>query len=119
MKVLYKNKKVEGVCESEAKAKKFFGGKRNLADSLLSRVTALKQAESIKDIVVQPQFRFHKLNGKLDGFFAMDLTNKNCKWRIIIEPLQEDENKYTPCDIDKIATLVQVVRVEEVSKHYE
>ena len=41
------------------------------------------------------------------------------QWRIIIEPLDENEQTYNPCNIDEIAENVRVVEIMEVSKHYE
>lgn len=43
-----------------------FGGNNILATSLLARINALKQADTIKDIIVQPSFHFHDLKNK-DG----------------------------------------------------
>lgn len=66
-----------------------------LSNSLMARINALKQADNIKDIIVQPTFHFHKLinkNGRdLEGYFA----------------------------IDEIAKNVRIVGIAEVSKHYE
>ena len=41
------------------------------------------------------------------------------QWRIFIEPLDENEQTYNPCNIDEIAENVRVVEIMEVSKHYE
>lgn len=54
MEVLYASKKVEQQCTSVKAAKKLFGGDTTLATSLLARVNALREAETIKDIIVQP-----------------------------------------------------------------
>ena len=54
LKVLYSNKKTEEICEDFAKAKRFFGGKEILAISLLSRINAINEAETLDDIRVQP-----------------------------------------------------------------
>ena len=40
-------------------------------------------------------------------------------WRIIIQPLDENEEPYDPCNIDEIAGVVRIVEVKEVSNHYE
>lgn len=73
----------------------------------------------IKDIIVMPTFRFHKLNGKLEGFFAIDVKTRRDKWRIILQPLNEEENVFDPCNIDEIAAVVKIVEIREVSAHYE
>ncbi len=104
-------------------SKKFFNGNTLLANSLMARINALKQADTIKDIIVQPAFHFHKLinkNGRdLKGYFAIDVKSRREQWRIIIEPLDENEQTYNPCNIDEITENVRVVEIIEVSKHYE
>lgn len=92
MELIYTNAKIEEQCTSLKAARMCFGGNNILATSLLSRINALKQADTIKDIIVQPSFHFH------------DLKNK--------EP-------YVPCNIDEISSNVRIVEIVEVSKHYE
>ena len=50
----------------------------------------------IKDIIVMPTFRFHNLKGKLDGYFAIDVKTIRDKWRIVLQPLDEEENVFDP-----------------------
>ena len=64
-------------------------------------------------------FHFHKLSGNMDGFFAIDVKTRRDPWRIIIQPLDENEEPYDPCNIDEIAGVVRIVEVKEVSNHYE
>lgn len=123
MKVLYATDRVENLCENLKVAKKFFNGNKMLASSLMALINALKQADTIKDIIVQPTFHFHKLlnkNGKnLEGYFAIDVKSRREQWRIILEPLNEKKDPYNPCKIDEIAASVRIVEIREVSKHYE
>lgn len=123
MKVNYSTEKVKNLCENLRIAKKIFDGNTLLANSLMARINALKQADTIKDIIVQPAFHFHKLinkNGRdLEGYFAIDVKSRREQWRIILEPLDENEQTYNPCNIDEIAENVRIVEIMEVSKHYE
>lgn len=119
MKIIYANAKVENQCTSLKIATKFFGGNNSIAISLHSRINAIKGADVIKDIIVTPQFRFHKLQGKLDGYFAIDVKTRKEKWRVILCPLDEDEKQFNPCNIDEIASVVRIVEIREVSAHYE
>ena len=94
-----------------------------MAISLFSRINALQQSETIMDIILQPQMRFHKLtnkgkNNNFEGYFAIDVKTKRDKWRLIIEPLDDDE-KLIPCNIDLIAKIVKIIEIKEVSNHYE
>lgn len=119
MKIIYENTKTEKQCTSIKEATKLFGGDKKLASSLLARINAIEQADVIKDIIVMPTFRFHNLKGKLDGYFAVDVKTIRDKWRIILQPLDEEENVFDPCNIDKIAAIVKIVEIREVSAHYE
>lgn len=55
----------------------------------------------------------------MDGYFAMDIKARKDPWRIIIQPLDENEKSYIPCNIDEIAGMVRIVEIKEVSNHYE
>lgn len=123
MELIYSTDKVEEQCNSVKAAKKLFGGNVPLAHSLLARINALKQADTIKDIIVQPTFHFHNLENKygrdLKGYFAIDVKSRKDQWRIILEPLNENKEPYDPCNIDEIAESVRIIEITEVSKHYE
>lgn len=93
-----------------------------MAVSLLARINALMQAVTLKDIVVQSQFRFHALKNKkgkdLKGYFAIDVKTRKEPWRIILQPLNEQNEPFDDVDIAKIASVVRIVKIEEVSNHY-
>ena len=65
--------------------------------------TAMYQSEGSKQII----------------YFAIDVKSRRDAWRIILEPLDENQNPYNPCNIDEIAEVVRIVEIMEVSKHYE
>ena len=94
-----------------------------MSKSLLARINALGSADNIKDIIVQPAFRFHTLRNKkgkdLEGYFAIDVKSIRDPWRIIMQPLNSDKQPYNPCNIDEIAESVRIVEIAEVSRHYE
>lgn len=123
MELEYVSEKVKLQCTSVKAAKKLFGGDAVLTRSLLARINALSNADTIKDIIVQPAFRFHDLKNKkgrnLEGYFAVDVKSIREPWRIILQPLNKDKQPYDPCNIDEIAEYVKIVEVMEVSKHYE
>ena len=68
---------------------------------------------------MMPTFHFRKLNGNMDGFFCYRRKNEERSMRIIIQPLDENEEPYDPCNIDEIAGVVRIVEVKELSNHYE
>ena len=123
MELEYATEKVKSQCTSIKNASKLLGGDMILTRSLLARINAINSAENIKDIIVQPTFRFHALknkNGKnLEGYFAIDVKTIREPWRIILQPLDENKQPFNPCNIDKIAVKVKIVEIMEVSKHYE
>ena len=119
MDIRYANNKVEKQCTDLKTAVKLFGGDKNMAISLMSRINAIEQANVIKDIILMPTFRFHQLKGKRKGYFAIDVKTIRDKWRIILQPLNDDEMIFDPCNIDEIATIVKIVEISEVSAHYE
>lgn len=123
MDLVYASDKVKSQCTSIKAANKLFGGDATLSKSLLSRINALRSANNIKDIIVQPTFRFHALKNKkgkdLEGYFAIDVKSIREPWRIIVQPLNSDKQPYNPCNIDEIAEYVIIVEITEVSRHYE
>lgn len=94
MELRYKNTKTKELCTSLKAARKFFGGNDLLAQSLHARVNALMQAENLKDIIVQVHFRFHSLQGERSGTYAIDVKSHRDPWRIIIQPLDKNEEPY-------------------------
>ena len=123
MELVYATDKLEKQCTSVKAAQKLFGGDAVLARSLLARVNALREADTIKDIIVQPTFHFHDLKNKkgrnLEGYFAIDVKSRKEAWRIILQPLDQSKQPYNPCNIDEVAAIVRIVEIMEVSKHYE
>lgn len=123
MELAYSSEKVKSQCTIVKAANKLFGGDMALTQSLLARINALESAETIKDIIAQPTFRFHGLKNKkgrnLEGYFAIDVKSIRDSWRIILQPLDENKEPYNPCRIDEISNVVKIVEIAEVSKHYE
>ncbi len=123
MELEYSSEKVKLQCTSVKAANMLFGGNSALTQSLLARINVLKNAENIKDIIVQPAFRFHGLKNKkgrnLEGYFAIDVKSIRDSWRIILQPLNENKEPYHSCNIDEISNVVRIIEITEVSKHYE
>lgn len=122
MKVLYKDKKVEKICCSLSETTKYFGGDKGLAKCLIIRINYLNHFPTIDD-VIRSNFGFHNLKNKLgrnlEGYFSINVKTKVQPWRIILEPLDENNMPYKICHIDEIRYKVKTIRILEVSKHYE
>jgi proteic killer suppression protein len=57
--------------------------------------------------------------GNYEGYFAIDLCSRADKWRLILQPLDDEKKIFEPCNIDEIADKVKIVNIEELSAHYE
>ena len=119
MKIHYASSEIELQCTSLKAATKLFGGGKHLATCLLARINAIERADVLKDIIAMPPFHFHNLRGKMEGYFAIDVKTRRDKWRIVLQPLDEEEQPFDPCHIDEIAAIVKIVEIREVSAHYE
>lgn len=66
MELVYASETLKSQCTNIKAARKLFHGDSQLSISLLARINALQQAETLKDIIVQPTFHFHKLKKKAE-----------------------------------------------------
>ncbi len=123
MEIEYSSEEVKNQCESVKAAKKLFNGDMQLVTKLMSRVEAISAAETLKDIVIQTQFRFHKLKNigksRLEGYYAIDVKTRREPWRIILRPMREKGQAFDTFNVDELADKVEIVEIREVSKHYE
>lgn len=112
MRVDYKNKKVEKQCRSFKDAKKQFPEK--VAKKLVKLINFIEAAENLESVINNPVYHFHKLNGNLDGLYAMDIDGRSKAYRLIAT--------FDGYDVEavfsKSISIVQI-KIEEVSKHYE
>lgn len=123
MELVYSDKNTQSVCTSEQAALKLFGGNKKLVRALFSKIQALEAAVVLRDISQMPQFHLHPLKNKgrskLKGYYAIDVSGRSGPWRIILQPLSNNHEALDGSNIDEIAGIVRVVKIEQVSKHYE
>lgn len=112
MKIDYGNSEVEEQCTSLRRAKKDFPEK--VAKKLLKHINFIESADNLKSILDYRPFRFHKLIGNKNGFYAIDIDGKRSSYRMIIK-FDEYDNEQIFGDPNKI----EVIQIKEVSKHYE
>ena len=103
MELIYASEKLKEQFTSLKAARKLFGGNTPLSVSLLSRINALENANTLHDIVVQPAFHFHNLINNRKGYFSIDVTSRREAYRIILQPLDENREPYDDPRIDQIA----------------
>ena len=118
MRLVFADSDVEKVCTDRRVAKKLFGGNEPLVRSLFARLSFLESARSIEEVRRYPGMRFHSLRN-IGGVFAVDVKTVREPWRIILQLLDGNGNPFEPCEIDKVAPFIEILSVEEVSKHYE
>lgn len=119
MQLEYASNQLKKICSNNRAAQKYFGGDKDLVRHFLARINQFKNAKTIKDIIILHPCRFHKLEGNRSGYFAVDIKSPKTPWRIILQPLKDDKSIYDPCHIDEIANIVTIIKITEVSKHYE
>ncbi len=120
MEVKYKDEDLEKFCHDYKKASKKLAG---FANDLLAKMNFIEQANSFKDIRNYSPFNCHQLGKKkkdYEGLWSLDLKGRKTSWRIIVAPLDENENIFIPKDdFYSICDTIKIIRIEEVSNHYE
>ena len=116
MKIIYSNNKTKRICNDYKTAVKKLGSQ--VADKLMDLMNAIESFPNLFDIHQFPQYGLHSLIGNRNGQYSMVISKKT-KWRLIIYPLDENENKLLDkskeTEMLKMAVMVEIV---EVSEHY-
>ena len=112
MKLIYTNKTVKKQCTELRRAKKDFSDK--IAVKLHQLINFLEAADSLASVTAFPKYHFHQLKGKRQGQFALDIDGRRCSYRLIVEFREEDLEKVFPSPVE-----IEILKIEEVSNHYE
>lgn len=99
MKVKFRTRKLERCYQESSRAIREFGPQE--ARRYIERINIIKQARNLEELQSLPGLRCHPLKGNRSGQWAINLTGF-CR---LIFTLQGDE--------------LEIVRIEEVSKHYD
>jgi toxin HigB-1 len=97
-KVSFRTRKLQRAYEESDRAIRAYGPE--VGRRYIQRINVIKAARSVEDLKVQRPLRCHELQGKRAGQWAINLTDR---YRLI----------FTISDLE-----FDVVRVEEVTKHY-
>lgn len=120
MDVRYKSAELDEFCHDRKKAAKKMAG---FADDLFAKINFIEQAASFSDIMAYPPFHCHQLGNKkkdLTGFWGLDVKGRKTSWRIIVAPLDDNDNIIIPGpDFKSECKSITIIRIEEVSNHYE
>lgn len=99
MEVLFRTRKLEKEYREHRRADQAYGSE--VARRYIERINIIKQARDIEELERLPGLRCHKLKGDRQGFWAVNLTGR-CR---LIFSLEGER--------------LEIVRIEEVSKHYD
>ena len=97
--IIFRTKKLEKCFSQSKQAIKAFGDA--VGRKYIQRINIIKSTKKIEDLKGMPGLRFHALKGNRSGQYAINLTGF---YRLIFT--LEDET-------------LNVVKIEEVSKHYD
>ena len=98
MEIRFRTRKLEKQYLNAKEAEKAYGAQ--VARRYIQRVNILKSARSFEELYAISVLKFHPLKGDRDGEYAIALTGF---YRLIIRNIGE---------------VYDIVRIEEVSKHY-
>ncbi|MFC6176233.1 hypothetical protein ACFQAV_05245 [Companilactobacillus huachuanensis] len=115
----YRSRRVEKICTNLKKSRKELGLKT--ADALFGLITLLESSASLEDINALRIFRIHKLIGDRKNYYALDIDGRSSGYRLIIQPIgvngetiANNEN----LELRFFYSSINIIEVEEVSKHY-
>lgn len=115
MKIVYKDKKIERLCNDEEYANKYIG--KDVTIKLMKVIYLLRSVSSLSDIYVYKSLNLHKLKGDLKDLYSIYL-GKNTGYRLIIKPMN-DELEIIVIKDTKEFKEVKNIEIVEVTKHYE
>lgn len=115
MEILYKR----GTAEKQfsSKYKKSWKYPAQVQRKLEAAENFIEQANSLLDIAKYPPFRFEHLKGKRKEEWSIRLGNTG--YRVTMIPCDDKGNEITEGDIMAQCKMIRIVKVTEVSNHYE
>lgn len=115
MKIIYKNSNAEKQFSSQHRQKWKYPKKVEI--KLIAMENYILNAESLQDIVNYPPFHFHSLQGQRKKEWSLYLGNTG--YRVTLIPCDDSGQEITSGDIIAQCKMIKVVKVTEVSNHYE
>jgi plasmid maintenance system killer protein len=115
MKILYTNETVKKQFSSEYKKKWRYP--EQVKKKLEAAENFIMSSNSLLDIANYPPFRFERLQGNRKDEWSIRLGNTG--YRVTMIPCNENGNEIVEGDIMKQCKMIRIVKVTEVSNHYE
>lgn len=115
----YRNHAVEKLCTNLKASRKKLGART--AEALFGLVNLLESAENLEDVNILRNRHIHRLSGTRQGQYAMDIEGRANSYRLLVQLL--DDNEDAAENIENVSltlfySKIQIVKIEEVSKHY-
>ena len=115
MTILYKNETVKKQFSSEYKKKWRYP--EQVKKKLEAAENYILNAESLLDIANYPPFKLERLQGKRKDEWSIRLGNTG--YRVTMIPCDDDGNEIVDGDIMALCKMIKIVKITEVSNHYE
>lgn len=110
---------MERLCTDLKASKKKLG--LRTAEALFGLINLLESAENLEDINALRNRHIHKLSGKRQGQYALDIEGRAKSYRLLILLLDDDERVAVNIENDSVIgfySRIQIIQIEEVSNHY-
>lgn len=125
MDVEFKTNKLKKCYESLKKAIQEWG--QEVGPRYIERVNLLKAIERLDDLQSFPQLHYHMLKGDREGQHAVRLTGfMRLIFTVEVKAVEQESKELEHLngeteqgDMSKQIVKVEVIRIEEVSKHYD
>ena len=115
MKIIYKNGTTKKQVCSEYKGTWKYP--EQVKVKLIAAENFIKNASSLLDIANYIPFHFERLKGKRKHEWSIRLGNTG--FRVTMIPCDDDENEIVNGDIIAQCKCIKIVKITEVSNHYE
>ena len=115
MNILYENKFAEKQFCSRYKKKWKYP--EQVRKKLEAAENYMINADSLMDVANYPPFHFERLRGNRKDEWSIRLGNTG--YRVTMIPCDENENEILEGDILANCKMIKIVKVTEVSNHYE
>ena len=115
MNIIYKNETAKKQFCSEYKKNWRYPSRVKLKLEAIENY--ILNAETLIDIINYPPFRFEKLKGKRKNEWSIRVGNTG--YRVTLIPCDDNGSEFVEGDIISRCKTIKIVKITEVSNHYE
>lgn len=115
MQILFKNETARKQFSSEFRKKWRYP--ERVKEKLLATENFILSADSLMDVAVYPPYHFERLKGDRKDEWSIRLGNTG--YRVTLIPCDDNGNELIGGDILHLCKTIKIVKITEVSNHYE